>query len=99
MAQARLLEFLEGAVAWLGRIPVGAVVGCLSAIGVAVGLYLTLKPFDAIELQKKFYAMINWRMEPISLPKEIRNTRLMGIFIIIFLLVAAYVTYASGLFQ
>ncbi|MEK6563652.1 MAG: hypothetical protein AABZ65_01325 [Candidatus Omnitrophota bacterium] len=26
---------------------------------------------------------INWRIEPVSMPKEIRNTKLMGVFLII----------------
>lgn len=48
-----------------------------------VGLLLAIKPRYAIELQKIFYAKINWRIEPISMDKEIRNTRIMGIFLII----------------
>jgi len=34
-------------------------------------LFLFCKPALAIELQRRFYAKINWRMEPISMPKEI----------------------------
>ena len=41
------------------------------------------KPGAVIELQRKFYEKINWRIEPISMPKEIRNTRLMGIFLVL----------------
>lgn len=51
--------------------------------GFFAGLLLAAKPRLAIELQKIFYAKINWRMEPISMEKEIRNTRIMGIFLII----------------
>lgn len=47
------------------------------------GLFLAIKPQQAIELQKKFYAKINWNIEPISINKEIRNTRIMGLFLII----------------
>lgn len=50
--------------------------------GFVVGLFLATKPRWAIELQKKFYAKINWNIEPISFEKEIRNTRLMGLFLI-----------------
>jgi len=35
----------------------------------------------AIEIQKRFYARINWRIEPISMQKELRNTKIMGIFL------------------
>jgi hypothetical protein len=45
-----------------------------------------LKPDLAIEMQRKFYATINWRIEPISMQKELRNTKIMGIFLIVFAL-------------
>lgn len=50
------------------------------------GLFLIAKPHQAIEIQKRFYARINWKIEPISMPREIRNTRIMGGFLIIVLL-------------
>jgi len=43
------------------------------------GLFLISKPYLVIELQRKFYASINWKIEPISMPKELRNTRIMGL--------------------
>jgi hypothetical protein len=43
------------------------------------GLFLVYKPHLVIELQRKFYASINWKIEPISLSKELRNTRIMGL--------------------
>lgn len=49
----------------------------------ALGVYLITSPQQAIEIQTKFYALINWRMEPISMRKEIRNIRLMGMAVII----------------
>jgi hypothetical protein len=39
---------------------------------------LIIKPEFDIEIQRRFYARINWRIEPVSLEKELRNTRLMG---------------------
>ncbi|MCK9614830.1 MAG: hypothetical protein M0R48_04910 [Candidatus Omnitrophica bacterium] len=56
--------------------------------GFFIGLFLVIKPRQAIELQKNFYAKINWRIEPISFEKEIRNTRLMGFFLIVIAAVA-----------
>ena len=53
-----------------------------SLVSSVLGLFLFFKPQAAIELQRKFYAVINWRIEPISMEKEIRNTRLMGIFLL-----------------
>jgi len=55
----------------------------ISAGSVIVGLFLFIKPSLVIELQKKFYEKINWRIEPVSMPKEIRNTRIMGLFLVI----------------
>ncbi|MBN2119555.1 MAG: hypothetical protein JW734_00690 [Candidatus Omnitrophica bacterium] len=63
--------------------PYALIILLVEIIVVAVGLLLILKPDLAIELQKKFYEKINWRMEPISMPKEIRNTRIMGVFLIL----------------
>jgi hypothetical protein len=53
-----------------------------STVGIIVGLFLFFKPVLSIEIQKKFYEKINWRIEPISLKKEIRNTKIMGIFLV-----------------
>ena len=47
----------------------------------AIGVFLCLKPALAIKIQIKFYEKINWRMEPVSMEKEIRNTRIMGLFL------------------
>lgn len=52
-----------------------------------IGLLLAIRPRQAIELQKKFYAKINWKIEPISLEKEIRNTRIMGLSLIVLAIV------------
>lgn len=49
----------------------------------AAGLFIFFKPALAIKFQIKFYEKINWRMEPIDMRKEIRNTRIMGAFLII----------------
>jgi hypothetical protein len=80
---------------WLMRIPLLPVIIFFSLPGVAAGLFLALKPVSCIELQKRFYAKINWRMEPISMEKEIRNTRLMGWFLVIFLLAALFLVFAK----
>ena len=48
-----------------------------------VGIFLILKPNEAIRIQQKFYAMINWRMEPICQALELRNTRIMGVVLIL----------------
>ncbi|MGD2279502.1 MAG: hypothetical protein PVH45_05365 [Candidatus Omnitrophota bacterium] len=64
-----------------------SILALITAINTYFGFFLFLKPDRVIELQKKFYLSINWRMEPISMPKEIRNTRAMGMFLIALTLV------------
>jgi len=61
----------------------------LASIG--LGLFLILRPAQAIELQKRFYFKINWRMEPVNMALEIRNTRMMG-----FMLMGVVVVFAIG---
>lgn len=65
-----------------------------SAVGLCIGFVLAFKPKLAIEIQRRFYEKINWRIEPISMSKEIRNTRLMGGFLII--LSVATLVYVAG---
>jgi hypothetical protein len=72
------MSHFESLVYWLMTLPLLPVIVLLSLLGVVVGLFFVFKPATCIEMQKRFYARINWRMEPISLEKEIRNTRVMG---------------------
>jgi len=47
------------------------------------GLFVYFNPLKTINIQKKFYELINWRIEPISVSKEIRNTRIMGAMLVL----------------
>ncbi len=51
-----------------------------------LGSFVFRKPASAIEFQRRFYEKINWRIEPISMEKELKHTRLMGFTLIIFCL-------------
>jgi hypothetical protein len=63
-----------------------------AAAGAIIGLFIYSRPAKAIEIQKSFYEKINWRIEPISMHKEIRNTAAMGLFLLIFSLLSfAYI--------
>jgi len=55
----------------------------ISVIGIIIGLFIFLKPERSIKIQKKFYEKINWRIEPISMKKEIRNTKIMGMSVVV----------------
>lgn len=58
----------------------------IAGLALSLGSFIYRNPLRMIEVQKKFYALINWRMEPISMEKEVRNTRWMGLFLIVFAL-------------
>jgi hypothetical protein len=60
----------------------GLVVFCFMGLSAVLGVLIFLKPEATIRFQQKFYASINWRMEPISMEKEIRNTRILGMFLV-----------------
>ena len=54
----------------------------LTCVSLICGILCLKYPKQTIRFQQFFYSKINWRMEPIDLKKEIRNTRIMGIFLI-----------------
>ena len=56
---------------------------CITAFCAAFGIFLIKSPDRAFQIQQKFYRMINWHIEPISLDRERRNTRWMGIFLLV----------------
>ena len=88
MHNNELLDLLEIIVARLSRIPVFWVLMLFFTSGIPAGIFLFIKPVEAIEIQRKFYARINWKIEPISMEREIRNTRFMGLALTLFLLAA-----------
>ncbi len=81
-------------IAWILNTPFIPIL--ISVIGIIVGLFVFLKPELTIEIQKKFYEKINWRIEPISMPKEIRNTKIMGIFLVIVAIVTIIYSIYHG---
>ncbi len=64
-------------------------------LNLSFGCFLVIFPALAIEMQRIFYAQINWRVEPISMPKELRNTRIMGVFLIVFSVFFGFVWFLS----
>lgn len=51
-------------------------------ISIAFGALVAWKPKKIIEMQIALYRPFNWKIEPISMDKEIRNTRIMGIAVL-----------------
>jgi len=52
-------------------------------IAIAFGALVAWKPKKIIEIQIALYRPFNWKIEPISMEKEIRNTRIMGLAVIV----------------
>jgi hypothetical protein len=63
-----------------------------SGMGISFGLFIFLNPELMIKLQIRFYKIINWQIEPVSMPKEIKNTKIMGSFVFLFSLLAVLYT-------
>ena len=55
----------------------------LCGVSLLTGAVCLRWPQKVIAFQQRFYSWINWRMEPISMCKEIRNTRLMGLALVL----------------
>jgi hypothetical protein len=82
MNNKQLIEWIEFILNWLPNI-LAPVLILFSLLGLGAGLFLMLKPALAIEIQRRVYLKINWRIEPISIEKELRNSRIMGWFLMI----------------
>lgn len=52
-------------------------------IAILFGALVAWKPKKTIDIQIALYRPLNWKIEPISMKKEIRNTRLMGLTVLI----------------
>lgn len=52
-------------------------------IAIVFGALLAWKPKKTIDIQIAIYRPFNWKIEPISMEKEIRNTRIMGLTVLI----------------
>ena len=48
------------------------------AIVLALGFWYFRQPKKVIKAQQDFYLLFNWKLEPVSMKKEIQNTRFMG---------------------
>ena len=67
----------------------------ISLFSVIFGLLIYLRPQLTIEAQERFYAKINWRIEPISVSREVRNTKIMGLSLIVFVVLAWVITLVA----
>jgi len=52
-------------------------------IAIVFGGLIAWKPKKVIDIQIALYRPFNWKIEPISMEKEIRNTRIMGLAVLV----------------
>ena len=53
------------------------------AVVVVFGALIAWKPKKVIDIQIALYRLFNWKIEPVSMEKEIKNTRVMGLVVLI----------------
>ena len=70
--------------------------GVLCAASLSAGAACVKFPERVIAFQQAFYLRINWRMEPVSMAKEIRNTRWMGLSLVLLGLAALGILAKGG---
>jgi len=90
-------QFIELIIARLAGIPILPVLILFSLIALVAGAFMVINPRLAIEAQRRFYCRINWNIEPISMPKEIRNTRAMGWFLITLSVTTLFFSFTKAL--
>lgn len=59
-----------------------AIFATIAILSLFLGVFIFFHPASAIEIQRRFYLTINWKIEPVSMSKEIHNTRIMGFSLI-----------------
>jgi hypothetical protein len=87
MHNNQLIDLFERVINFLARIPILPILVLFSLLGSAAAFFMISNPGLTIEIQRRFYAKINWKIEPISMQKEIHNTRIMGYLLIILLII------------
>jgi len=66
-------------------------------VGLSCAVIMIINPVFAIEMQRRFYEKINWKIEPISMSREIRNTRFMGYLLVILLVALLFFVIPRGI--
>ena len=57
-------------------------------IVIVFGALIAWNPRKIIDAQTAIYRLINWKMEPVSMEKEVRNTGIMGLALLILGIIA-----------
>lgn len=62
----------------------------IALVSFIFGILLIKVPEKLFEIQRKFYASLNWRIEPISWEKEMKSMRWMGMILLAVVLFSAW---------
>ena len=54
----------------------------LGCLGFALGIFSVIRPNQSIGLYQWIMERFNWKVAPIDLPREVRNTRVLGVALI-----------------
>lgn len=65
---------------------------CL-VMGMIFGALVAWHPKKILDAQIAFYKHVNWKMQPISMEKEVRNTRMMGLALSAFEMCSLVILY------
>jgi len=66
----------------------------LAVVGIGFGLFMIYKSDAIIKIHIKSAAKSNWRVEPISMEKELKNTKIRGInFVALCILAIIYIKF------
>ena len=73
-----LLEQIKLAILWILR-----ALALLGLMGLAFGLFSAIRPRQSIGLYQAIMRWFNWRVEPIEAARELRNTRWLGLVLVL----------------
>jgi hypothetical protein len=74
-----MLNFFRKCLCCEGMICAFCIKLTIAIMAIIFGMLIAWKPNKVIEIQIALYRLVNWKIEPISMEKEIRNTRIMGL--------------------
>ena len=66
-------------------------IGCL---GLALGILSVVRPKQSIGLYQWIMECFNWKVAPINEPREVRNTRVLGIVLVALSLAIFFIAFS-----
>ncbi|MFA5159384.1 MAG: hypothetical protein WC484_02645 [Candidatus Omnitrophota bacterium] len=66
-------------------------IGCL---GLVLGILSVVRPKQSIGLYQWIMKCFNWKVAPIDEPREVRNTRVLGVVLVVLSLVIFFMAFS-----